>query len=323
MNRLTVHALIVLPLLAAIWHLSSGAQPIPLTSLFEAVLHRPESMEAVIIRDIRLPRTLGAAIAGAGLGVAGALMQTLTRNALAEPGLFGLLAGAAAAVVAGQTVPILDSATILPVLAAVGAIIGGTMVWALTALSRSVDRLTPILAGAAVTAFLAALTTLMTLLDERSFEALRIWLSGSLAGLRMPVVIAVLPWAMAALATAAAIAPRLTAMSLGSEAATGLGLNVTRLRVAAIGAVVILTAAAVAVAGPLAFVGLTVPHVVRRLVGADHGRVVVTSMAVGATYLLGVDTLSRVALAPVEIPAGILTAILGAPVFIALIRWRT
>ncbi|SFG10991.1 iron complex transport system permease protein [Palleronia marisminoris] len=314
--------LIALPLAAALWHLSAGAQSIPWETVLHALAMPGESFETVVIREIRLPRTLGAAIAGAGLGVAGALMQGVTRNPLAEPGLFGLLAGAALAVVAGQSVPGLGGVAALPFLAALGAVAGAAMVWALTTLARSGSELTPVLAGAAVTAFLVALTTLLNLLDERGFEELRIWLSGSLAGLRMTVILTVLPWVLCGFGAALFIGPRLTALAMGDEAATGLGLSVARLRAAAIAAVVALTAVGVAVAGPLAFVGLTVPHAARLLVGTDYARVVPVSMGLGAAYLLGVDTLARIVLSPSEISTGILTAILGAPVFIALVRLR-
>ncbi|WP_375257021.1 FecCD family ABC transporter permease [Citreimonas sp.] len=310
-------------LVALAWHLGAGAHAVPVRSVIPTLLAGGDSYEAAVIAEIRLPRALGAMLAGAALAAAGALMQGATRNPLAEPGLFGLLAGAALAVVAGQGVFGLGAPTLLPLLAAAGALGGALMVWALTAAAGGgAGMLTPVLAGAAVTAFLAALTMLLNLLDQRGFEDLRIWLSGSLAGLRMPVVALVAPWALAGLVAALIAAPKLTVLSLGDEAAHALGVPVARIRALALAAVVVLTASAVALAGPLAFVGLTVPHAARLLIGTDYARLLPASVVLGAIYLLAADTLGRTVIAPAEVSTGILTALVGAPVFVLLLRAR-
>ncbi|SDY64114.1 FecCD family ABC transporter permease [Citreimonas salinaria] len=308
---------------ALAWHLGAGAHSVPMRSVLQTLLAGGESYEAAVIAEIRLPRALGAMLAGAALSAAGALMQGATRNPLAEPGLFGLLAGAALAVVAGQSLLGLDAPVLLPVLAALGALGGALMVWGLTAAAGGgAGMLTPVLAGAAVTAFLAALTMLLNLLDERGFEDLRIWLSGSLAGLRMPVVAIVAPWTLAGLAAALVVAPKLTVLSLGDEAAHALGVPVARIRALALAAVVLLTASAMALAGPLAFVGLTVPHAARLIFGTGYARLLPASVLLGAIFLLAADALGRTVIAPAEVSSGILTALVGAPVFVLLLRAR-
>jgi len=310
-------------LFALAWHLAAGAHSVPLQNVVKALISgAPDSYDAVVVTQIRLPRAVGAMFAGASLAAAGALMQGATRNPLADPGLFGLLAGAALAVVLGQGIFGLTSPVAVPILAAAGALAGAVMVWTLTAASNAGGTLTPVLAGAAVTAFLGAVTLLMNLLDERNFDALRIWLSGSLAGLRLPVLMATAPVAAAGLVAALLIGPRLTALGMGDETAKSLGFNLRRLRAATLVAVVVLTACAVALAGPLGFVGLTVPHVARLIAGVDYGRIVPLSMMLGAIYLLAMDTAARVAVAPAEMSVGILTALIGAPVFVLLVRSR-
>lgn len=309
--------------LALALHLAAGAHQVSPGNVWEALMSTTgDSYDAVVVRQIRLPRALGAIVAGANLAAAGALMQGATRNPLADPGLFGLLAGASLAVVVGYGAFGSSGPFALPLMAAIGALAGAATVWGLSMAANTGGMLTPILAGAAVTAFLGALTLLLNLLDERNFDALRIWLSGSLAGLRLPVLAVAAALSAPALVMALLIAPKLTALGMGDEAAKGLGLGLARLRTATLLAVVVLTACAVALAGPLGFVGLTVPHVARLFVGVDYARVMPLSLALGAIYLLSTDTLARVALAPTEVSAGILTALIGAPVFVLLVRWR-
>ncbi|NPD15530.1 iron ABC transporter permease [Xinfangfangia sp. D13-10-4-6] len=316
--------LVALLLAAMLLHLCAGAEPQPL-SLVWSVLHgeAPDTFEAAIIRELRLPRALGAALAGAGLAAAGVLMQAVTRNPLAEPGLFGLLAGAALTVLLARLIPGLSSPGLVAPLAAAGSAFGAMLVFALVrAAGDGGGVLTPALAGAAVTAFLVALTTMISLMEARAFEDMRVWLSGSFAGLRLGVVAMVAPWALAGLGLALFTGPKLTILTMGDEAATGLGLNPRRIRALALIAVVVMTAAAVALAGPLGFVGLTVPHAVRLIGPMGQGRLLALSALAGAGYLVLADTLARTVIAPVEISAGILTALVGAPVLVLLVRMR-
>ena len=182
--------------------------------------------------------------------------------------------------------------------------------------------MTLVLAGAAVTAFLAALTAIMLLIDETSFEALRVWLTGTLAGRPGSAGLWAAGWLAIGLVVALGAARQVTALAMGDEAATGLGVDVNKLRLAILASVVALTAAAVAIAGPMGFVGLVVPHMVRLVVGYDYRVIVPASALAGATYMLIADIAARMLLAPVEISTGLITALLGAPVFVWLVRAR-
>ncbi|EAR51272.1 iron(III) dicitrate transport system permease protein [Oceanicola granulosus HTCC2516] len=310
--------------LAFAWHISVGARSIPLHVVVEALLsYDPALFDHVVVVDLRLPRALLAALVGAALAVAGALMQGVTRNPLAEPGILGLLVGASFAVVVVVGVFDLTSPTLIPLVAAVGAVLAAGAVWGIAAAAPGgAAPLTLILAGAAVMAFLAALVTVASLLDEQTFEQLRVWMTGSLAGAQNEVLKWALPWFGAGLIVALAVARQVTALAMGEETAIGLGTDVVRLKALSLFAVVALTAAAVALAGPMGFVGLVVPHAVRLLVGQDYRRIVPWSALAGAGYLLVIDVVARLLLAPVEISTGLVTALIGAPIFVWLVRTR-
>jgi len=262
-------------------------------------------------------------LVGASLAVAGALMQGVTRNPLAEPGILGLLIGASFAVVIFVGVFDIASPPMIPLVAAAGALVAAAAVWGIaSAAPGGATPLTLVLSGAAITAFLGALVTVANLLDEQTFEQLRVWLTGSLAGRRMDVLYWTLPWLVAGLIVAFGVARQVTALAMGDETAIGLGMRVGRLKALVLFAVIALTASAVAIAGPMGFVGLVVPHAVRLFVGQDYRLIVPWSALAGAIYLLAVDIAARTALAPVEISTGIVTALLGAPIFIWLVRAR-
>ncbi|WP_235937828.1 FecCD family ABC transporter permease [Pseudoroseicyclus tamaricis] len=311
-------------LLAFGWHISVGAKTIPLGTVMEAlVAYDATNFDHVVIVDLRLPRALFAVLVGAALSVAGALMQGVTRNPLAEPGILGLLIGASFAVVVFVGVFDLAPPALIPLVAAIGALAAAVTVWGIsTAAPGGATPLTLVLAGAAITAFLGALITAANLLDEETFEELRVWLTGSLAGRRLDVLPWALPWLAAGLVIAFGAARQVTALAMGEETAVGLGMNVGRLKALVLVSVIALTAASVAIAGPMGFVGLVVPHAVRLFVGQDYRLVVPWSALAGAAYLLVVDIAARMALAPVEISTGLVTALLGAPIFVWLIRAR-
>lgn len=305
-------------------HVAVGAKSIPPATVIEA-LTAPDrdNFDHVVIRDLRLPRAIHAVVVGAALAVAGALMQGVTRNPLAEPGLLGLMEGAALAVVLWIVWQGPGGAAGLPAVAAAGALGGAALVWALaSAVPGGAQPLSLILSGAAVSAFLAAFVTLAHLLDDQGFQSLRIWLNGTLAGRSQEVFLWGLPWFAGGLLLAFAIRGQVTALAMGEEVATGLGVDAGRIRILALGAVVALTAASVALVGPLGFVGLVIPHAARLLMGADYRRIIPVSAGLGAIYLLAVDIVARLALAPVEIATGLVTALVGGPVFIWLVRVR-
>ncbi|MEL6577644.1 MAG: iron ABC transporter permease [Pseudomonadota bacterium] len=311
-------------MLAFGWHVAVGAKTIPLGTVLTALIAPdPTLFDHVVIRDLRLPRAVFAVVVGASLSVAGALMQGVTRNPLADPGLLGLLAGASFAVVMAIGVFDLAAPEWLPLIAAAGALGAAGLVWSIAAAAPGgMTPLTLVLSGAAVTAFLAALIAVANLLDEDSFESLRVWLTGTLAGRSTEVMAWTLPWLAAGLLVALACARQVTVLAMGEEAATGLGVEVGRLKAMVLFAVVALTASAVAIAGPMGFVGLVVPHAVRLIVGHDYRLIVPFSALFGATFLLVADIAARMVLAPVEVSTGIVTALLGAPFFVWLIRAR-
>ena len=296
----------------------------PLSTVFQAlVAPDPELFDHIVIRELRVPRAVLAVVAGSSLAVAGALMQGVTRNPLAEPGILGLMVGASFAVVLAVGVFDLAGPAWLPLIAAAGALGAALLVGLIaSAAPGGATPLTLVLAGAAVSALLGAVITAANLIDQDSFENLRVWLNGTLAGHGRDVLGWTAPWLVAGFVVAFGIARQVTALALGDDTAVGLGIRVARLKVLALFAVVALTASAVALAGPLGFVGLVIPHAVRLFVGADYRLIVPYSAVAGAAYLLVVDIAARLVLAPIEIATGIVTALLGGPFFVWLVRAR-
>ncbi|MFG1496867.1 iron ABC transporter permease [Saccharospirillum sp. HFRX-1] len=315
--------LLVIAVLFA-WHLAVGARPVPLGTVFQALLHfDPSQFDHIIVRQLRLPRALMAVLVGASLSVSGALLQGVTRNPLAEPHILGLMAGASFAVVMVIGVFNWLDGFWLPWVAALGALVAALVVWLIAQWAPGgATPLTLTLAGAAITAFLTALISVAHLLNQDSFEQLRVWLVGSLAGSGRDLIWVALPWLGIALALAMLLANKVTILAMGDEVALGLGVRTGWLKVQALLCVVALTAGSVALAGPLAFVGLVIPHAVRLFFGSDYRWIVPYSALIGAAYLLGVDIIARLILRPQEIATGIVTALVGAPLFIHLVRQR-
>ena len=306
------------------WHIAVGAKSLPLGTVLDALVHYDGTeFDHMIVRDLRMPRALIAVLVGASLSVAGALMQGVTRNPLAEPGILGLMAGASFAVV--MAIGVFDAVhpAWLPWVAALGALVTALVVWLIAQWAPGgATPLTLTLAGAAITAFLAALISVAHLLNQESFEQLRVWLAGSLAGRRVDELRIVTPWIIASLVLALGLSSKVTVLAMGDDVARGLGVRTGWLKVQVLVCVVVLTACSVALAGPLGFVGLVIPHIVRLFVGADYRWIVPYSAIIGAAYLLGVDIIARLALRPEEIATGIVTAMVGAPLFVHLVRQR-
>ncbi|MDX8350431.1 iron ABC transporter permease [Cognatiyoonia sp. IB215446] len=311
-------------LFAFLWHISVGAKAIPLGTVWQALVAPEDGVfDHVVVRDLRMPRAIFAISVGAALSVAGALMQGVTRNPLAEPGILGLMAGATFAVIIGIGWFGLAGTAYVPLFAAIGALIGAVLVWTIaSAAPGGATPLTLILSGAAVGGFLYAIESAAILLNEDAFRNFRVWLSGSLAGRDMETYLWALPWFITGLVAAMVIARQVTALAMGEETAAGLGVDTVKIKFISLAAVVVLTAAAVSVAGPLGFVGLVIPHVVRLFVGSDYRLIVPFSAIVGAGYVIVVDIAARVVLAPIEISTGIVTTMLGAPMFIWLVRTK-
>ncbi|MEV3988481.1 iron chelate uptake ABC transporter family permease subunit [Streptomyces sp. NPDC049837] len=310
-------------LLIALLSVWVGTRDIPFTSTW-SVLWQPDGSEAsVIIHDYRIPRTLLGLLVGLGLGLSGALMQALTRNPLADPGLLGVSLGASTGVVVAMAFLGVGSALGYVWFAFLGAAIASFVVYLLGSSGRTLatpDRL--VVAGAAVTAVLYAFNSAVMLLNPRAFDQFRFWTVGALAGRNYDVVYVVLPFVVIGLVIALALAPSLNALAMGDQMGRALGVNVGRTRVLGAVAVMLLCGAATAAAGPITFVGLVVPHMARFIVGPDQRWVMAYSMLIAPILLVGADTLGRVLGAPGEVQVGIVTAFIGAPLFIALCRRR-
>jgi iron complex transport system permease protein len=296
-----------------------GAADIQASTVYAALFNFDGSTDHLIIRTVRLPRTLVAMSVGACLSVAGAITQGLTRNPLAAPDILGINAGAALTLVI--TILILGSvpAHFYVAFAFIGGAIAAIVVWLLgTVGSRTTSPLRLILAGAALTALMSSFTTAILLLSQRTLEEVRFWLAGSVAGRGFDVILPVFPYMAVGLSLALCLGKPLTALTLGEEIAIGLGLRVEWIKRLAIVLVVLLASCAVALAGPVGFIGLVVPHLVRMVIGGDYRWLLPYSATVGASLLVMADIGARLVIKPQELPVGIMTALVGAPFFVYL-----
>ncbi|ASO20361.1 Ferric enterobactin transport system permease protein FepD [Actinoalloteichus hoggarensis] len=270
--------------------------------------------------ESRYPRTLLGVLAGAGLAVAGTLLQAVTRNPLAEPGLLGINMGAAAGIVTATMLLGAGAAAAAVWWALPGAILAGLLVYVIGAAGPASGLVRLVLAGAVVSAVLTAYIQAITLSMPEVFDGYRHWVVGSLAGRDFDVVLAVLPFAVVGMATALLLTPALNALALGDETASSLGINATLVRSAGLASAVLLSAAATAAAGPIAFIGLAVPHIVRALVGVDFRRQLPCALVLGPIMLLAADVVGRVLLRPQELLVGVVAAFAGAPFLLLAVR---
>ncbi|OZM81431.1 iron ABC transporter permease [Pseudonocardia sp. MH-G8] len=277
----------------------------------------------LIVRHVRLPRTLAGLLAGAALGTAGAVLQGLTRNPLAGPGVLGVNAGASLAAVVALALVGLGSLGGFVWFCFAGAAVAMAAVFAIGSAGRG--GATPVklaLAGAAVSALLHSLTSAIVLLDEDLFVRYRFWLVGSLTRADLATLGQAVPFVVAGTVLALALARPLDALTLGDDTARSLGTRLGLVRGLGLTAVVVLAGTATAVAGPIGFVGLVVPHVARLVAGSGHARVLPLAALLGALVLLLADVAGRVLLRPEEVQVGVTAAVLGAPVFLYLVRRR-
>jgi iron complex transport system permease protein len=272
---------------------------------------------------VRLPRTLLAVVIGASLAIAGTVMQGVTRNPLADPGILGVNAGASLAVVTGMAWFGLSAAVATMWVAVAGAAVAAVFVYVVGSLGRGgASPLKLALAGAASSAAFASLVVAVSLPRGDIAEGVRSWQIGGVGGATADRILQVLPFLAAGALLCAATAKGLNTLALGDDLAAGLGERVALTRGLAATGAVLLCGASTAVAGPIGFVGLVVPHAYRLLVGTDHRWLLPFSAVGGAVLLVAADVLGRVVARPEEIDVGIITAIVGAPVFIAIIRRR-
>ena len=308
--------------LVGLLSLRYGVLGIDFATVWEAIWDYDRSdQRQVVVRELRVPRTIVGMLAGSGFAVAGALTQGVTRNPLGAPGILGTNAGAAFAVVtaiysAGITTPAGY------VWFAFAGALGATVLVYLVA-SAGTGGATPVklaLAGAVISALLGSWTAALLLLDLETLDQARFWLAGSIAGRGTEEVELLLPVIAAALVVALFMGRQVNALSLGEEVATGLGQRTALVRATAGLCVVALAGSAVALAGPVAFVGLAVPHIVRSVVGPDYRWIILYSALLGPCMLLGADVIGRVVVSPSELQVGIVSAAVGAPFLIYLVR---
>lgn len=320
---LKLAAAVLVLTLACAASLAIGARPIGLETLVQALtaLDPANGDHAVVIS--RIPRTIVGLLAGAALGLAGAAMQGVARNPLADPGILGINSGAALAVVIGIFVFGVTNFTGYIWFAFLGATAAAVLVYAVASLGR--DGATPVklaLAGAALSAGMVSLLNAVLVSSQQTFDTFRFWQVGSVAGRGWDVIMPVLPFLTFGFALTLLTGKVLNSLSLGDDIARGLGQNVTLARALTALGVVVLCGAATAAAGPIGFIGLVIPHVVRAFTGPDYRWILPFSMVLAPVLLLAADILGRVILPPGEVQVGILTAIIGAPVFIWLVRRR-
>jgi iron complex transport system permease protein len=300
--------------------ISWGAADISLSEIYRSFTAFDGSSNHLIIRTIRLPRSLIAIVVGAALAVAGAIMQGLTLNPLASPGILGVNAGAALAVV---LVTFLMGSVSLDVyiwFAFAGAAITALSVYLLGSLGRG--GTTPVnltIAGAALTAFISSVTSGILIVSQRTLEEIRFWLAGSVASRDLSLLLQVLPYICIGLILGLALSKQITILSLGEDIARSLGQSTAVIKILAAISIVLLAGGSVAIAGPIGFVGLIVPNTVRIFVGVDYSWILPYSAILGAIVVLTADICGRLIIQPSELPVGLMMPLIGAPFFIYLI----
>lgn len=302
---------------------AAGAKSIPLGDVWQALIAPAGAENDLIVQQLRLPRTLVGVLAGAALGLAGALMQGHTRNPIADPGILGITQGAALAVVLAVYSFGISSLYGYIWFAFVGALLGAIAVFAIGSMGRGGSTpVTLALAGMAISALLQALTSALVLTDQESLDTYRFWKVGSIAITDPGVLWQVAPFLVAGMVLALANASGLNALSLGDDVARGLGHRVEWTRRLGLLAIAVLVGGAAAVCGPISFVGLVVPHIARFFTGSDHRWLLPFSALLGASLVLLADVVGRLVARPAEVQVGVMLAMVGAPFFIALVRRR-
>ncbi|MEU2425565.1 iron chelate uptake ABC transporter family permease subunit [Streptomyces sp. NPDC007851] len=310
-------AILVLVALASI---AIGAKQLPLDQVWHGLFHDTGTYGDVVV-DERLSRTVLGLLAGAALGLSGAVLQALTRNPLADPGLLGINAGASAAVVTATTFFGVTSLNGYVWFAFAGAAVVGALVWFLGG-SRGATPVRLALAGTAISAALYGYLQAVMITDGAALNKLRFWTVGSLASASNATIAQVLPFLAAGTLLALGLARPLNAVAMGDDTARALGAHLGRTRALAMLAATVLSGAATAACGPIVFVGLMVPHVVRSFTGPDLRWILPYATVLSPVLLLGADVVGRVVARPSELQVGIVTAIIGGPVFILLVRRR-
>jgi iron complex transport system permease protein len=288
---------------------------------YEAFTSFDGSNEHIIIHNVRLPRALIGAIVGASLAIAGAIMQALTKNPLASPSVFGINAGAGFFVVIAVSLFYVDSLQAYTWISFAGAAITAFTVYFIGSFGR--EGLTPMkltLAGAAMAALFTSLTQGLLVVNEAAFDQVLFWLAGSIQGRKMEGLLAVLPYVAPAIVISMILSQKINVLTMGEDVAKGLGQRTGFVKIIAALLVIVLGGGAVAVAGPIAFIGIVIPHFARFLVGNDYRWVIPYCAVLGGGLLVFADILARFIIIPEEVPVGVMTALIGTPFFVYIAR---
>lgn len=315
-------ALLALLFVMCIVSITFGARDVTLDTIWQALTNfDPSSAAQTVVREMRIPRTVIGLFAGMALGLAGAVLQASTRNPLADPGVLGINSGAAAAILLGFVFFGINSLVAQVWLGFVGAAIAVVVVYAVASIGR--EGATPIklaLSGVALAAALFALISAISMTNIEAYEEIRFWQVGSLAGRYYDVMWQTLPFLIFGSVIALFCGRALNGLSLGDDQAAALGQNVRRTRVILFATVALLCGAAVSACGPIVFLGLAVPQITRIMVGADWRWVLAYSAALAPSIFLAADVIGRLVASPGELQVGVVLGILGAPVFVGIVR---
>jgi iron complex transport system permease protein len=311
--------------LMALISLRLGTRGLSTRDVWNGLFHfDPTSYEQTIVHSLRLPRTVIALGVGGALGVVGTVSQAVTRNPLADPSILGVSSGASFAIVTAFYYGGLTETWQFMPFAFAGGLIAAVLVFSIGSTGRGGGSPVKLaLAGVVVSALLASWTTGLLMIDEATFETVRFWFAGSVAGRELHTFWILSPILLGGTLVCLFLGPQLNVLSLGEETAQSLGMRPTRTRLLCTALVVLATSAAVAIAGPIGYVGLAVPHMVRAVVGPDYRWILPYSLVTGAIFLTAADILGRIVMRPSEIEVGIVTAIFGAPFLVFLARQRS
>ncbi|MFD4648276.1 FecCD family ABC transporter permease [Streptomyces sp. NPDC058441] len=316
----TAAALVAL-VLAVLLSLAVGARAIAPSAVLDALVHGGHSDDAEVIRGLRLPRTLVGLMVGAALALAGTVLQDITRNPIADPGILGISQGASVGVVLAIAFAGIHTLTGYVWFAFAGAALASVAVYAVASSGRG--GATPVklaLGGAAINALLVSVTTAVLTTKASAMDEFRFWQVGSLSGRDTHIVGQIWPFLVVGVLLVLSVARGLDALALGEDVAKGLGQRVATVRIVGGLGATVLTGVGVAAAGPIAFIGLAVPHIARAVVGSDHRWVLPMAALIGPVMLLVSDTVGRVVFPPSEVPAGVMTALIGVPFLVTLVR---
>ena len=324
MSRALAAALLLgASVLAVLLSVRYGAVDLSLAQVLDAVRGQGAESHRVIIQELRLPRAILAVLVGGGLALSGAVFQALLRNPLAEPYILGISGGAAAGAVLVLALGLVAVASwALPLAAFAGALVAIALVFGVAASAdRRLDVRVLLLAGVVVGAFFSAcIALILALTDAPTVRSAVLWMMGSLSGASWRTVGVVAAYTLPSAVLILGLARALNAMAIGEETASYLGTEVERVKRGAYGVASLIAAAGVAFTGVIGFVGLIIPHGVRLVVGSDHRALLPLSFLAGAGFLTLADLLARTLMAPVEIPIGVITAFVGVPFFLILLR---